>query len=74
MHLSNSWTDTILQRQKCQSHGMWPHQDPVGEKGEVRRTEECQKGLDEQRSRDENKFHVLGEQPSVSGMWSEGSG
>lgn len=58
----------ILQGEKCQSHGMWPHHGPVGEKGEVRRMEECQKGLDEQRSRDENKLCVLGKQPSVSGM------
>lgn len=72
MDLSVNWTDMILQGEKCQSHGMWPHHGPVGEKGEVRRMEECQEGLDEQRSRDENKLCVLGKQPSVSGMWSKG--
>lgn len=78
MDLYNSWNDIILQEERKSSHtgkrGSGPTRAPCGEKGEVRRMEEPQKGLHEQVQEPRTDSVCLGsdKQLSTSGIWGEG--
>lgn len=78
MDLYNSWNDIILQEERKSSHtgkrGSGPTRAQCGEKGEVRRMEEPQKGLHEQVQGPRTDSVCLGsyKQLSASGIWGEG--
>lgn len=77
MHLSNHWNDIILQEEGKSSHtskrGSGPTRAQCGEKGEVRRMEEPQKGLHGQVHGQEVTLCLGSDQKSsASGIWGEG--